>query len=193
MFSRVFKIVPGWQILFSYQNRESHKTKKHQDSCCFIVLCVVHRRHYTKADPPKIVLLVPGWLITSQNLDAGNFPPRKRFVQSPSLWYITPSFPKWQNCIFPMKSQSENIVLKFCVVTSPVKEKMRWSRIMTLSSAWDNAPDPMFIMDRLLSVAQVSLGVCRNELILSEQEVGKLGAEKSKPRQRGYLGKFSSI
>ena len=134
-----------------------------------------------------------GWLITSQNLDAGNFPPRKRFVQSPSLWYITPSFPKWQNCIFPMKSQSENIVLKFCVVTSPVKEKMRWSRIMTLSSAWDNAPDPMFIMDRLLSVAQVSLGVCRNELILSEQEVGKLGAEKSKPRQRGHLGKFSSI
>ena len=129
-----------------------------------------------------------GWLITSQNLDAGNFPPRKRFVQSPRLWYITLSFPKWQNWIFPMKSHSENIILKFCVATSPVQEKMDQSRIMTLSSTWDNAPDPMFIMDRLLSVAQVSLGVCRNELILSEQEVEQTWSRKVETPTAGTFG-----
>ena len=152
---------------------------------CF--LCCTSATLY-QTDPPKIVLLVPGWLITSQNLDAGNFPPRKRFVQSPRLWYITLSFPKWQNWIFPMKSQFESMVLKFCVATSPVKEKMRWSWIMTLSSTWDNAPDPMFIMDRLLSVAQVSHGVCRNELILSEEEVGQTWSRKVETRTAGTFG-----
>ena len=34
MFSRVFQIVPGWLLLFSYQNRD--------------VLYVLHPRHYTK-------------------------------------------------------------------------------------------------------------------------------------------------
>ena len=42
------------------------------------------------------------------------------------------------------------------VETSPVWEKMDWSGIMTWSSTRDNAPDPMVIMDWLLSVAQVS-------------------------------------
>ena len=59
---------------------------------------------------------------------------------------------------------------------------------MTLSSAWDNAPDPMFIMDRLLSVAQVSLGVCRNELILSEEEVGQTWSRKVETRTAGTFG-----
>ena len=86
-----------------------------------------------------------------------------------------------------MNSQFENMVLKFCVATSPVKEKMDQSRIMTLSSTWDNAPDPMFIMDRLLSVAQVSLGVCRNELILSE-EVGQTWSRKVETPTAGTFG-----
>ena len=87
-----------------------------------------------------------------------------------------------------MKSQFESMVLKFCVATSPVKEKMDQSRIMTLSSTWDNALDPMFIMDRLLSVAQVSLGVCRNELILSEQEVGQTWSRKVETPTAGTFG-----
>lgn len=42
------------------------------------------------------------------------------------------------------------------VETSTVWEKMDWSGIMTWSSTRDNAPDPILIMDWLLSVAQVS-------------------------------------
>ena len=87
-----------------------------------------------------------------------------------------------------MKSQFESMVLKFCVATSPVQEKMDQSRIMTLSSTWDNAPDPMFIMDRLLSVAQVSLGVCRNELILPEEEVGQTWSRKVETPTAGTFG-----